>query len=108
VRRTRLNTALGVTFSAIVLLICFSGAFRLAYSFPEAVTVFTGQDFTIDTGFPVVSVYSAGAARVDSHPWARLPNRVTMDTAHAGEYAVEFRLFGLLPIRRVSLIVVTG
>lgn len=104
-KKARLRTALGVTFSALVLLVCFSSAFRLAFSFPEAVTVFTGQDFTIDTGFPVVSVHSTSAARVDSHPWAKLPNRLTMNTAKAGEYAVEFRLFGLVPIRRVSLIV---
>jgi len=96
---------MGVTLSALVVIICLSGAFRVAFSFPEAVTVFTGQDFTIDTGFPVVSVYSSGAARIESHPWAKLPNRVTMDTARAGEYAVEFKLFGFLPLRRVSLVV---
>lgn len=95
----------GLVLSTVILLICLSGAFRLAYSFPRAVTVITGQDFTIDTGFPVVSVYSPNASRVDPHPWARLPSRLTMDTDTAGEYPVEFRLFGLIPIRRVSLIV---
>ena len=104
-RKTRRSATLGIALSALVIVVCMSGAFRLAFSFPEAVTVFTGQDFTIDTGFPVVSVYSTGASHVDEHPWARLPNRLTMDTAKAGEYAVEFRLFGLLPIRRVSLVV---
>ncbi len=101
----RIRFRLGVALATLVVLVCLSGAFRLAFSFPEAVTVFTGQDFTIDTGFPVVSVWSANASKVDSHPWARLPNRLTMDTGKAGEYAVEFRLFGLVPIRRVSLIV---
>jgi stage IV sporulation protein B len=105
VRRTRSGAVLGVTLSVLVVMICLSGAFRIAFSFPEAVTVFTGQDFTIDTGFPVVSVYSNGAARVESHPWAKLPNRLTMDTGQAGEYAVEFKLFGFLPLRRVSLVV---
>lgn len=96
---------MGAVLSVLVLAVCFSGAFRLAFSYPEAVTVLTGQDFVIDTGFPVVSVYSSSALRIDSHPLARLPNRVTMDTAKAGEYQVEFRLFGLIPIRHVSLIV---
>jgi stage IV sporulation protein B len=93
-----------VTLSAIVLLTCLSGAFRTAFSFPEAVTVLIGQDFIIDTGLSVVSVYSPNAT-IDSHPWARLPTRLTMDTGKAGEFPVEFRLFGLIPLRRVSLIV---
>jgi len=105
VRRTKRDAVLGVTLSVLVVLVCLSGGFRLAFTFPEDITVTTGQDFTIDTGFPVVSVYSEAASRVDSHPWAKLPNRLTVDTERAGEYAVEFRLFGLLPIRRVSLIV---
>jgi stage IV sporulation protein B len=104
-RRQRLRTALAAALSLLVLLVCLSGAFRLAFSFPEAVTVFTGQDFVIDTGFPVVSVYSPNASRVDSHPLARLPNRLTMDTRKAGEFPVEFKLFGLITLRRVSLIV---
>ncbi len=105
VRRTRRSRTAGIVLSVLVVIVCMSGAFRLTFSFPEAVTVFTGQDFTIDTGFPVVSVYSASASQIDEHPWAKLPNRLTMDTEKAGEYAVEFRLFGILPIRRVSLIV---
>lgn len=104
-RRQKLRTTLGAVLALLVLAVCFSGAFRLAFSFPEAVTIFTGQDFVIDTGFPVVSVYSSSASKVDSHPLAKLPNRITMDTGKAGEFQVEFRLFGLIPIRRVSLIV---
>ena len=105
VRRQRLRTTLGAALSLLVLLVCCSGAFRTAFSFPGAVTVFTGQDFVIDTGFPVVSVYSPNASKVYSHPVALLPNRITMDTRRAGEFPVEFKLFGLIPIRRVSLIV---
>jgi len=104
-RRQRTRTLLGLFLSAAVLLICLSGSFRTAYSFPEAVTVLTGQNFTIDTGFPVVSVYSPRAEKVQTHPWARLVTKLTLDTAEPGEFPIEFRLFGLIPLRRVSLIV---
>lgn len=105
VRRPNLRCVLGFVLSALVLSVCLSGAFRMAFSLPQAVTVFTGQEFTIDTGFPVVSVYSPSASAVASHPWARIPTRLTMDTGTAGEFLLEFRLFGLIPLRRVSLIV---
>jgi stage IV sporulation protein B len=96
---------LGIVFSLLVLLIASSGSFRMAFSFPDAISVATGELFTIDTGFPVVSAHSPNASSVENHPWAHLPTRLVFDSQAPGSFQVEFRLFGVIPIRRVSLIV---
>ncbi|QUL98916.1 MAG: SpoIVB peptidase [Candidatus Fermentithermobacillus carboniphilus] len=101
----RRRKTLGIVISLVVLAVVGSDSFRLAFSYPDAITVTTGQPFIIDTGFPVVSVYSSNAASLEKHPWGKIPTRLTMDTARPGEFSVEFRLFGLIPLRKVSLVV---
>jgi stage IV sporulation protein B len=94
---------LGVVLSLLVVAVCMTGSFRMAFSFPAQMTLLKGQDFVIDTGSPVVSVTSGKASITGA--WGKVPTRVTLDTATPGEVAVEFKLFGLIPIRRVSLTV---
>lgn len=103
--RTRAKRNLGLLLCLAVILITCSGAFRFAFGLPDALTVLTGQDFVVDTGFPVVSVYSKNLLWSDFHPWVRVTTRLAMDTAVPGEYYLEFKLLGLIPIRRVSLVV---
>jgi stage IV sporulation protein B len=95
----------GVALSCIVVLIVSSGSFRTAFSFPDVITLQKDQSLTIDTGFPVVSVYSSSAKKVESHRFGNLPVKVTVDTEIIGHHSVEFRLFGFIPLRRVSLVV---
>jgi stage IV sporulation protein B len=96
---------LGIALSILVLAIVSSSPFRMAFSFPDAISVATGELFTIDTGFPVVSAHSPNASSVETHPWAHLPTKLVFQGEAPGSFPVEFRLFGLIPIRRVSLIV---
>lgn len=103
--REKTRFMLGVFLSLLVISVCLSGSFRLAFSFPSEMTLLKGQDFVIDTGSPVVSVGSPSAISALPISWAKVPTRLTLDTATPGEVAVEFKLFGLIPIRRVSLTV---
>ncbi len=97
--------SLGILLCIFVAVIVSSNSFRTAFSFPDAVSVSIGQFFTIDTGFPVVSVYSPSASSVERYPFPKLPTKVSFEAQEPGNFSVEFRLFGLIPIRRVSLIV---
>lgn len=101
----RIRMMLGVFLSALVVAICMSGSFRLAFSFPSEMTLLKGQAFVIDTGSPVVSVSRPGAPISRLLPWSGGSTRLSLDTGETGHTAVEFRLFGLIPIRRVSLAV---
>ncbi|MGI6631634.1 MAG: SpoIVB peptidase [Bacillota bacterium] len=101
--REKTRSMLGVVLSLLVVAVCMTGSFRMAFSFPAQMTLLKGQDFVIDTGSPVVSVTSGKASITGA--WGKVPTRVTLDTATPGEVAVEFKLFGLIPIRRVSLTV---
>jgi stage IV sporulation protein B len=103
VTREKTRSMLGVVLSLLVVAVCMTGSFRMAFSFPAQMTLLKGQDFVIDTGSPVVSVTSGKASITGA--WGKVPTRVTLDTATPGEVAVEFKLFGLIPIRRVSLTV---
>jgi stage IV sporulation protein B len=103
VTREKTRSMLGVVLSLLVVALCMTGSFRMAFSFPAQMTLLKGQDFVIDTGSPVVSVTSGKASITGA--WGKVPTRVTLDTATPGEVAVEFKLFGLIPIRRVSLTV---
>lgn len=96
---------LGIALCIFVMVIVSSGSFRIAFSFPDAISVATGEFFTIDTGFPVVSVYSSKASSVERHPLANLPTKLVFNAEEPGSFPVEFRLFGLIPIRKVSLVV---
>jgi len=96
---------LGMAISALIIAIVLSDSFRLAFSYPDAITVTTGQFFVIDTGFPVVSVYSPNAGSLERHSWGNIPTKLTVDTQKPGRFSVEFRLFGLIPLRTVSLLV---
>ncbi|HHX27447.1 MAG: SpoIVB peptidase [Bacillota bacterium] len=100
-QRTRMM--LGVFLSLLVVAVCMSGSFRLAFSFPSEMTLLKGQDFVIDTGSPVVSVSPSDAPISNLLPWSGTSTRLSLDTKETGHTAVEFRLFGLIPIRRVSL-----
>ncbi|MGI6663552.1 MAG: hypothetical protein ACOX4B_08935 [Bacillota bacterium] len=99
----RIRMVLGVFLSALVVAICMSGSFRLAFSFPSEMTLTKGQSFVIDTGSPVISVSRPGAPISDLLPWSGTSTRLALDTGETGYSSVEFRLFGLIPIRRVSL-----
>ena len=99
------NKALGIVLCIFVVAIVSSSSFRTAFSFPDAISVAAGELFAIDTGFPVVSVYSPRASSVERHPFGNLPTKVVFDAEEPGSFPVEFRLFGLIPIRRVSLVV---
>lgn len=102
-QRTRRNLA--VLMALAVILITSSTPFRFALGLPDGLTVLTHQDFIVDVGFPVVSVYSDNPLWSDPHPWGRVVTRLAMDTAVPGEYSLQFKLFGLIPIRKVSLVV---
>lgn len=99
----RIRTVLGVFLSALVVVLCSSSAFRLAFSFPAELTITKGQPFVIDTGSPVVSVARAGEPISARLPWSSTSTRLSLDTRETGYSSVEFRLFGLIPIRRVAL-----
>ncbi len=96
---------IGILICVIIALISASDPFRLAFSLPDSVTLMTGQEFTIDTGYPVVSVGPLAIGRASLREWLDLSTKVTMDTFSPGEYSIQFRLFGLIPLRRVSLTV---
>ena len=50
-------------------------------------------------------MYSPRASSVERHPIGNLPTKVVFQTEEPGSFPVEFRLFGLIPIRKVSLVV---
>lgn len=101
--RNRKITAL--LLCCLVIAITCSNPFRFAFSLPDSITVLTGQSFEISTGYPVVSVDAIGIGT--ARPWSLwvTTTKVTMDTQEPGQYYLQFRLFGLIPIRRVSLTV---
>ncbi len=102
--RERARKLQGILLCCLVVLITFSSPFRLAFSFPHALTVLTGQSFEINTGYPVVSVAATGQTRTAPSLFVKT-TKLTMDTTEPGQYFVEFRLFGLIPLRRLSLTV---
>ncbi len=103
--RERNRKAAGILLCCLVIAVTCSNPFRFAFSLPDAMTVLTGQTFEINTGYPVVSVDAMGQG--SARPWSLLvtTTKVTMDTQEPGQYYLQFRLFGLIPIRRVSLTV---
>lgn len=106
-QKERLKKMTGILICFLIALIAASNPFRLAYSFPEAVTLITGQDFVIDIDYPVpvVSVTSSQSGKTSAWQWGSVTTRLCMNTNEPGEYLVQFRLFGLIPLRRVSLTV---
>lgn len=102
---SRTRRILGLSLSALVILTFFSSPVRFAYSLPETVTVSSGQEVTLDTGYPLVSVHPLEEPRQGI--WGGLTRRVSVDTRKAGEVTVEFRLLGLIPLRRVAFKIVS-
>jgi len=96
---------LGIAIAVFIVLVVSSRPFRLAFTYPASITVSAGQPFQVDMGFPLVSVHSRDAASSESHPLVKVPTKLTMNTREPGQFYLEFRLFGLIPIRRVSLTV---
>lgn len=99
----KLRKTIGIILSVFTLLVASSNSFRLAFSIPDSVVVEKGQGFVIDVGLPVVWIYSSCVS--DQGRPGTLSQRVSFDTGQPGEYILEFRLFGLVPLRRVSLVV---
>lgn len=106
-QKERLKKTTGILICLFIILVAASNPFRFAYSFPDDVTLITGQDFVIDTGYPVpvVSVTSSESGKASAWQWGSVTTRLCMDTNKPGEYLVQFRLFGLIPLRKVSLTV---
>ncbi len=104
-KRERLRNLAGIILSILVVLVACSNPFRAAFSYPAAITVLTGQLFEIDTGYPVVSVRKSGQGDTKLSSAFVTTTKLTMDTGEPGQYFVEFRLLGLIPIRKVSLTV---
>lgn len=104
-RLSRARRILGLSLSAFIILTFFSSPVRFAYSLPQTVTVSSGQDVTLDTGYPLVSVHELGTR--DPGLWGGLSKRVSVDTRKTGEVTVEFRLLGVIPLRRVAFHIVS-
>ncbi|MBE3520040.1 MAG: SpoIVB peptidase [Firmicutes bacterium] len=102
---SRTRQIIGLSLSALLVLTFCSSPVRFAYSLPQTVTVSSGQDVTLDTGYPLVSVHPL--AELKPGIWGGLTRRVSVDTRNAGEVIVEFRLLGLIPLRRVAFKVVS-
>lgn len=101
----RRRQLIGLAIALLIVGITLSSPFRLAFSYPDSLTVCTGETFQVDTGYPVVSVHSRAGETSYGVSWFRAPTRLTMSPEKPGEYQVEFRLFGLIPIRKISLTV---
>lgn len=104
-RQSRAARLLGVCLSLLIALACASSPVRFAYSLPGTITVSSGQDLILDTGYPLVSVHRLS----DTKPglWGGLTRKVSVDTSQTGDVTVEFRLLGLIPLRRVALKIVS-
>ncbi len=103
--RERLRNFTGICLSILVVLVAFSNPFRAAFSYPNVITVNAGQPFEIDTGYPVVSVRKSGQGDATLPGVFVTTTKLTMDTQVPGQYFVEFRLLGIIPIRKVSFTV---
>lgn len=113
--REKLRRAAGLCLVALILGLCGTPQFRAFVSFPDHVRLPQGQAQRLALGLPfraTVSTDRAGALSLNGEGIG-MDGRMTLLSAplsiaalQTGHYQVDFRLFGLIPFRRMTVDVV--
>jgi len=112
--REKLRKAAGIFLVALILALCATPQFRAFVTFPEHVRLPLGQVQNLALGVPLgssVGADSAGGLQVDG-PGGGFGERLitgaplSIAALQMGQYQIDFKLFGLIPVRRMTVDVV--
>lgn len=112
--REKRRRAAGLLLVVLILTICATPQFRAFVTFPEHVRLPLGHEQELALGIPLGTTVKAdvtGALSVDGADlgWRRrlMPGApFSIAALQTGQYTVDFKLFGLIPIRRMTVDVV--
>lgn len=91
----------GLVLATIVIAITTSVPFRTLVTLPDAIRISSGQEHVFGLDLPLVRAHCDQQGFLATEGWP-----LVIKPAAAGQYTVEFRLFGLIPLRRVAVEVV--
>lgn len=112
-RATR-RESLGIWLAALILVVTLSPQFRAFSSIPREIRVLEGQDCEMDLGLPVdlyVKADKDGIVRLagmvqKKGAWEIVSRRpLLLQPVSQGQVELEFRLFGVIPLRRMQVMV---
>ncbi|MBP2653019.1 MAG: spoIVB 2 [Firmicutes bacterium] len=101
---TKRRSMLGVLIAVLIVAFSFSPQFRDIYEMPLHMYVIEGEKTFISVGFPMtVSVNHNQTLKLDEPSTYALSRPVSMQTLELGKATVEFKLLGLIPIKKVEV-----
>ncbi len=88
----------GLILSIVVIAISTSAPFRAFVDLPESIRLTTGREHDLGVAIPFLQAYSDEEGLITGQGWPWV-----IKSSAAGKYTVELRLFGLLPLRRLTV-----
>ena len=113
--REKRRRAVGVLLAAMILILCATPQFRALVTFPDHVRLTEGTVQEFDLGLPArasVEPVRSGTLAIngrqlgDEGTQVSLGGPVNIAALQTGQFSVDFRLFGLIPFRKMKIDVV--
>ncbi|KXG78150.1 SpoIVB peptidase [Fervidicola ferrireducens] len=101
----------GILLAVLITLLSFSPQFSALYRFPDKVKIIEGKEHVIDIGIPLKfqlftktrnSLTINGSSLQDKIS-VNLGNPLSIRSSRLGTYDLEFRLFGIIPVKKMKL-----
>ncbi len=94
----RKRKLVGVVLSIFIISASTSVPFRTLMTMPELIRLSSGQEHVLNIDLPFLRVQSDEEGLVSSGEWP-----LVISPMGTGEFHVEFRLFGIIPLRRIAV-----
>lgn len=114
-QRERYRRAMGIMLIALTLLLCGSPQFRSLMTFPDHMLLPVASTQRLSLSLPLRAIVHAGGAAAASVPRTGTApvglevatgSPISIAAMNQGTFTVDFRLFGLIPLRRLTVDVV--
>ena len=101
------RSILGVCIAGLIIAFCFSPQFRAIYGLPPHIRIIEGEVASFDVNFPLTLTvnpeFEQSIRAQSSLPMFALSRPVFLETLKLGNATVQFKLFGIVPIRTVQV-----
>ena len=103
----RLRAVIGIVLAVLIVSFCLSPQFRSIYNLPPNLRVIEGEATVFTVNFPMtmnVNQAPDASIRLNSKLPIYSPSRpVSLEPVKLGKAVIEFKLFGLIPVRTVQI-----
>lgn len=109
--RERRRKLLGLTIAVMIVVLTFSPQFRSVYSIPPHLQILVGEHQAFHVAFPISvsvnpdrdGVFRINGTYIKKEQGNRLISPASMESVCLGRAELEFRLLGIIPLRKTSI-----